>query len=73
MIENPEVHSFVYDEASSKVGEVMDIMGARVALRPPRGGCEWWAEMKSLRPPKKPELLKAKLAQVNHNSIIGFP
>ncbi|WHM37026.1 hypothetical protein [Streptomyces sp. BPTC-684] len=46
-----KVGTTVYDTATNRTGRVMDLLwSSRVVLRPLKGGTEWWAHSRILRP-----------------------
>ncbi|MEI5103795.1 hypothetical protein RB200_41605 [Streptomyces sp. PmtG] len=46
----PELRSVVFDSRKKLVGEVMGFEGPYIQLRPLKGGMEWDADPKDLRP-----------------------
>ncbi len=63
----------VVDEASGRVGRVMDRVGGRIWLRPLRGGREWDADPARVRPATPAERLAAAVSAVNAASRGGRP
>ncbi|SER83615.1 hypothetical protein SAMN04487983_102350 [Streptomyces sp. yr375] len=65
--QEPQVGDLVWDEATRKVGRLMDRIGTRWQLRPAGGGREWDA-MGPLRPATAAESLSAGVARANARS-----
>ncbi|WP_328767812.1 hypothetical protein [Streptomyces sp. NBC_00286] len=63
----PEIGDLVWDEATRKVGRVMDRVGSYWQLKPPGGGREWDARG-LLRPATTAERLSAGVALANARS-----
>lgn len=61
----------VRDDATGKVGVVMDHYGARYSLRPRHGGCEWEAWRDDLSAILS-DILRADVAEKNANSRTGL-
>ncbi|MET9292797.1 hypothetical protein [Streptomyces sp. NPDC003077] len=53
------------DTKRDRVGEVMDVSGSRVWLRPVGGGREWEAERAAVEPLTPREALSVKVAEAN--------
>ncbi|GAA2648425.1 hypothetical protein [Streptomyces vastus] len=68
----PEIGDFVWDEATGKVGRVMDRVGPYWQLKPPGGGREWDA-CGPLRPATAAERLSAGVALANARSRGELP
>ncbi|MEV6009602.1 hypothetical protein AB0M29_22680 [Streptomyces sp. NPDC051976] len=52
-----------YDERLSRLGEVMEVLGTLVALRPLGGGREWNAERRHVRPATAMEKMRPGVAE----------
>ncbi|MFF0041694.1 H/ACA ribonucleoprotein complex subunit GAR1/NAF1 [Streptomyces mirabilis] len=63
----PLIGDLVYDEATRKVGRIVDRVGPYWQLKPPGGGREWDARG-ALRPATQAERLSCDLALVNARS-----
>jgi hypothetical protein len=63
----PEIDHLVFDEATSRVGRVVDRIGPYWQLKPPAGGREWDAHG-PLRPVTRTEQLSCAVALVNARS-----
>ncbi|MBT2385345.1 hypothetical protein [Streptomyces sp. ISL-11] len=61
----PAPGTFVLDERTGQVGEVMAHDGPHLQLRPPSGGREWDVQPGTARPATPAELLSAKVRAVN--------
>ncbi|WP_051745182.1 hypothetical protein [Streptomyces yerevanensis] len=68
----PEIGDLVWDEATRKVGRVMDRVGPYWQLKPPGGGREWDARG-PLRPATVAERLSAGVALANARSRGELP
>lgn len=64
----PRPRDTVTDTAANRVGQVVDIIGTVVWLRPVGGGIEWDAHPEDLLPVTAAERLSAGLAVVNARS-----
>jgi hypothetical protein len=67
----PPPGTAVRDTARDRVGVVMGHVGTYLQLRPLSGGREWDADPRRVRPLTPPELLRARLAEVNERSRAG--
>ncbi|MBC7271206.1 MAG: hypothetical protein H5T76_21255 [Streptomyces sp.] len=67
----PEIDDLVFDEATHRVGRVVDRVGPYWQLRPPGGGREWDARG-PLRPATLAERLSSEVALVNARSRRGL-
>lgn len=63
----PAIDDLVFDEATSKVGRVVDRIGGYWQLRPPGGGREWDAHG-PLRPATPAEQLSCDVAPASATS-----
>lgn len=68
----PEIGDLVWDEATRKVGQVMDGVGPYWQLKPPGGGREWDAQG-PLRPATAAEKLSCDVAMANARSRGEWP
>jgi hypothetical protein len=68
----PEIGDLVWDEATRKVGRVVDRVGPYWQLKPPGGGREWDAHG-PLRPATAAERLSAGVALANARSRGELP
>ncbi|MFE6153674.1 hypothetical protein [Streptomyces sp. NPDC057889] len=63
----PKPGDLVWDEATRKIGEIVDHVGPYWQLKPPQGGREWDAHGQ-LRPATRAERLSCGVAVVNARS-----
>lgn len=64
----PQVGDLVWDSGANKLGELMARTCDTVWLRPVRGGQEWTARAKHVRPATAAEQLSARVAEANARS-----
>lgn len=63
----------VRDVARDEVGVIVVRGPAHVVMRPIGGGPHWQAALTDIGPVTRPELLRAKLRDLNHHSARGRP
>ncbi len=61
----------MFDEATGRLGYVMDRVGSRVQLRPDCGGVEWDARPEDVREAVAGDVLRVKVRE--HNVRMGMP
>jgi hypothetical protein len=65
----PAVGTVVRDTTTDRVGVVMGVLGELVYLRPQGGGVEWTARAGELEPVDRFGELRARVGELNTNSI----
>jgi hypothetical protein len=68
----PPPGTAVRDTTRDRVGVVMGHVGPYLRLRPLSGGREWDVDPRRIQPLTPPELLRARLAEVNERSRAGI-
>ncbi|MFC9813335.1 hypothetical protein ACFVJM_14870 [Streptomyces virginiae] len=64
----PAIGDTVRDTRHNRIGIVTDRLGPYLQLRPLTGGREWDADPAHVEPATPPEVLRARLAEVNSRS-----
>ncbi|GAA1555987.1 hypothetical protein [Streptomyces globosus] len=64
----PAVGAIVRDTHRNRLGIVTDRIGPHLRIRPLTGGRAWEAESEDTEPVSAPEVLRARLAEVNARS-----
>ncbi|MEV6953324.1 hypothetical protein [Streptomyces sp. NPDC051183] len=65
----PAIGDTVRDTRRGRLGVVTDRLGPYLQLRPLAGGREWDADPAHIEPVTPPEVLRARLAEVNARSL----
>ncbi|GAA2633321.1 hypothetical protein [Streptomyces axinellae] len=66
--EIPPAGAYAVDTRTDRIGQVMDVWGPYVQLRPPKGGCEWDVPREAIRPARVSEELGARVSDLNWQS-----
>ena len=66
--EIPPAGAYAVDTRTDRVGQVMEVRGPYVHLRPPTGGREWEAPREAVRPAQVREELSARVSDLNWRS-----
>ncbi|MFD0352799.1 hypothetical protein ACFVHW_03495 [Streptomyces sp. NPDC127110] len=66
---HPAIGDTVRDPRYNRIGIVTDRLGPYLQLRPLTGGREWDADPDHVEPATPPEVLRARLAEVNARSL----
>jgi hypothetical protein len=61
----PVARTLVRDSRDGRIGEVMDRVGHRIALRPEGGGREWFALPEDIAPITAADTLREEVQKVN--------
>ncbi|MGW4505049.1 hypothetical protein ACWENO_10410 [Streptomyces sp. NPDC004436] len=64
----PAIGDTVRDTRHHRIGVVTDRLGPYLQLRPLTGGREWDADPAHVEPAAPPEVLRARLAEINARS-----